>query len=86
MKELLCVLTVYDFIVVSSLEQLIVLLVSPVVYKVAGPKVKSCTDVKNNVLVNMRGCNNGGTLNGHTGQEAFQNAVPVVSAPTFEVP
>ena len=27
MKELLCVLTVYDFIVVSSLEQLIVLLV-----------------------------------------------------------
>ena len=26
MKELLCVLTVYDFIVVSSLEQLIVLL------------------------------------------------------------
>jgi len=28
MKELLCVLTVYDFIVVSSLEQLIVLLVN----------------------------------------------------------
>nr|VDC95711.1 unnamed protein product [Brassica oleracea] len=31
----------------------------------AGSKVKSCTDVKNNVPVNMRCCNNGGALNGY---------------------
>lgn len=58
----------------------------------AGSKGKSCTDVKNNVPVNMRGFDKFKKKNmrgfalmvrrcmGHAGEEAVQNTVPVVFA------